>query len=159
MGLSLNLTTPINFSLTLINFDVHCILCKVYKRVDSRNITCQTWKLKLFQILFWFLYIKIPKSYYLYTFALGNLKSYSVKVCQNDYNNLELFFSFTCGGICLCRFRLLIGCQSVSSQLPPSLQYLKFSELIWFLRRNSCKIIILLWHFPYQNQNLLEIFF
>ena len=31
MGVSLNLTTPIKFSLTLINTDVHCILCKVYK--------------------------------------------------------------------------------------------------------------------------------
>ena len=39
---------------------------------------------------------------------------------------------------------------------PLPLQYLKFSELIWFLRRNSCKIIILLWHFPYQNQNFLR---
>ena len=39
MGVSLNLTTPIKFSLTLINTDVHCILCKVYNRVDSSNIT------------------------------------------------------------------------------------------------------------------------
>ena len=39
---------------------------------------------------------------------------------------------------------------------PLPLQYLKFSELIWFLRRNSCKIIILLWHFPYQKQNFLR---
>ena len=37
-----------------------------------------------------------------------------------------------------------------------SLQYLKFSEVIWFLRRNSCKIIILFWHFPYQKQNLFR---
>ena len=43
MGVSLNLTTPIKFSLTLINSDVHCILCKVYNRVDSSNITSQTW--------------------------------------------------------------------------------------------------------------------
>ena len=42
MGVSLNLTTPIKFSLTLINSDVHCILCKVYNRVDSSNITSQT---------------------------------------------------------------------------------------------------------------------
>ena len=48
MGVSLNLTTPIKFSLTLINSDVHCILCKVYNRVHSSNITCQPWKLKLF---------------------------------------------------------------------------------------------------------------
>ena len=42
-----------------------------------------------------------------------------------------------------------------SSSLP-SLQYLKFSEVIWFLRRNSCKIIIQLWHFPYKKQNFLR---
>ena len=40
MGVSLNLTTPIKFSLTLINSDVHCILCKVYNRVDSSK---QSW--------------------------------------------------------------------------------------------------------------------
>ena len=149
--------------MTLINSDVHCNLCKVYNRVDSSNITSQTWKFYFFRFFrqkteteFWLLYIKIPKSDYLYKYALGNLKSYSVKVCQNGYNILELFFSFTCGGICLCRFRLLIGCHSVSSQLFLSLQYLKFSEVIWFLRRNSCKIIILLWHFPCQKQNFLR---
>ena len=82
MGLSLNLTTPIKFSLTLINTDVHCILCKVYNRVDSSNITSQTWIFYFFRFFsqkteteFWLLYIKIPKSDYLYKYALGNLKS------------------------------------------------------------------------------------
>ena len=49
MGLSLNLTTPIKFSLTLINTDLHSILCKVYNRVDSSNITSQTWKFYFFR--------------------------------------------------------------------------------------------------------------
>ena len=82
MGVSLNLTTPIKFSLTLINTDVHCILCKVYNRVDSSNITSQTWIFYFFRFFsqkteteFWLLYIKIPKSDYLYKYALGNLKS------------------------------------------------------------------------------------
>ena len=81
MGVSLNLTTPIKFSLTLINTDVHSILCKVYNRVDSSNITSQTWKFYFFRFFrqkteteFWLLYIKIPKSDYLYKYALGNLK-------------------------------------------------------------------------------------
>ena len=63
MGLSLNLTTPIKFSLTLINSDVHCILCKVYNRVDSSNITSQTWIFYFFRFFsqkteteFWLLY-------------------------------------------------------------------------------------------------------
>ena len=74
MGVSLNLTTPIKFSLTLINTDVHCILCKVYNRVDSSNITSQTWIFYFFRFFsqkteteFWLLYIKIPKSDYSYT--------------------------------------------------------------------------------------------
>ena len=82
MGVSLNLTTPIKFSLTLINTDVHCILCKVYNRVDSSNITSQTWIFYFFRFFrqnteteFWLLCIKIPKSDYLYKYALGNLKS------------------------------------------------------------------------------------
>ena len=82
MGVSLNLTTPIKFSLTLINTDVHCILCKVYNRVDSSNITSQTWIFYFFRFFsqkteteFWLLYIKTPKSDYLYKYALGNLKS------------------------------------------------------------------------------------
>ena len=52
MGVSLNLTTPIKFSLTLINSDVHCILCKVYNRVDSSNITSQTWIFYFFRFYF-----------------------------------------------------------------------------------------------------------
>ena len=83
MGLSLNLTTPIKFSLTLINTDVHCILCKVYNRVDSSNINSQPWFVSVFQIFFESLYIKIPKSDYLYTKALANLKAFSVKVNKN----------------------------------------------------------------------------
>ena len=82
MGVSLNLTTSIKFSLTLINPDVHCILCKVYNRVDSSNITSQTWIFYFFRFFsqkteteFWLLYIKMPKSDYLYKYALGNLKS------------------------------------------------------------------------------------
>ena len=67
MGLSLNLTTPIKFSLTLINTDVHSILCKVYNRVDSSNITSQAWIHSVFQIFLKSLYIKIPKSDYSYT--------------------------------------------------------------------------------------------
>ena len=67
MGVSLNLTTPIKFSLTLINTDVHCILCKVYNRVDSSNINSQPWFVSVFQIFFESLYIKIPKSDYSYT--------------------------------------------------------------------------------------------
>ena len=67
MGLSLNLTTPIKFSLTLINSDVHCFLCKVYNRVDSSNINSQPWFVSVFQIFFESLYIKIPKSDYSYT--------------------------------------------------------------------------------------------
>ena len=81
MGVSLNLTTPIKFSLTLINTDVHCILCKVYNRVVSSNITSQTWIFYFFRFFsqktetkFWLLNIKIPKSDYLYKYALGNLK-------------------------------------------------------------------------------------
>ena len=50
MGVSLNLTTPIKFSLTLINSDVHCFLCKVYNRVDSSNINSQPWFCSVFQI-------------------------------------------------------------------------------------------------------------
>ena len=82
MGVSLNLTTSIKFSLTMINTDVHCILCKVYNRVDSSNITSQTWIFYFFRFFsqkteteFWLLYIKMPKSDYLYKYALGNLKS------------------------------------------------------------------------------------
>ena len=73
MGVSLKVTTPIKFSLTLINSDVHCILCKVYNRVDSSNITSQTWIFYFFRFFsqkteteFWLLYIRIPKSDYLY---------------------------------------------------------------------------------------------
>ena len=43
MGVILNLTTQIKFSLTLINSDVQFILCKVYNRVNSSDITSQTW--------------------------------------------------------------------------------------------------------------------
>ena len=42
MGVSHNLTTPIKFSLTLINSDVQFILYKVYNRVNTSNITGQT---------------------------------------------------------------------------------------------------------------------
>ena len=48
MGVSLNLTTPIKFSLTLINSDVHCILCKVYNRVDSSDISIDVLVFQIF---------------------------------------------------------------------------------------------------------------
>ena len=83
-----------------------------------------------------------------------------IKICQNDYNNLELFslspveeFVF----LQIQAFWLVVSLSLLSWLIfPLPLQYLKFSELIWFLRRNSCKIIILLWHFPYQKQNFLR---
>ena len=83
-----------------------------------------------------------------------------IKICQNDYNNLELFslslveeFVF----LQIQAFWLVVSLSLLSWLIfPLPLQYLKFSELIWFFRRNRCKIIILLWHFPYQKQNFLR---
>ena len=63
--MSLKVTTPIKFSLTLINSDVHCILCRVYNRVDSSDISIDVLVFQIFKEKF---YIKIPKSDYLYTY-------------------------------------------------------------------------------------------
>ena len=83
-----------------------------------------------------------------------------IKNCKNDYANLELFSLSPVEEFVFWQiqaFWLVVGLSLLSWLIfPLPLQYLKFSELIWFLRRNSCKIIILLWHFPYQKQNFLR---
>ena len=48
MGMSLKVTTPIKISLTLINSDVHCILCRVYNRVDSSDISIDVLVFQIF---------------------------------------------------------------------------------------------------------------
>lgn len=126
MGVILNLTTPIKFSLTLINSDVQFILCKVYNRVNSSNITSQTW-----------------------THLQWGREGRKVAISKSPIFHVWIqAFDW-------------LSVLKISAQSPSllSLQYLKFSELIWFLRRHSFEIIILLWHFPYQKQNFLRKWF
>ena len=91
MGVSLNLTTPIKFSLTLINSDVHCFLCKVYNRVDSSNINSQPWFVSVFQIFFESLYITSSKGISNSKCDVGNWKIHMCDIFKILGNFLDFF--------------------------------------------------------------------
>ena len=111
MGVILNLTTPRMFSLTLMNSDVQFILCKVYNRVHSCNITSRTWT-----------HLQWGREGR--KVAISKSPIFHVWIQNFDWLSVFQF--------------------SAQSSSLLSLQYLKFSELIWFLRRHSFEIIILL---------------